>query len=353
MKRTLGWIAAIALLGAVGAGGFYGINRLVEEQEEAEPVEKPALITTPLTRGDLIDVEVLEGNLRYRNPSIVYVATGGVVTWLPEEGASIGRGEPLLELNGAPVFLFYGDRPAWRPLLDGVDDGPDVEQLERNLAALGFDPNDEMAIDQEFTAETANIVEEWQADVGLEDNGTIDLGRIVFESGSVRVGRLLTQVGATVGPGTPVFETSSTTREIAVLLEIDQQDLVGEGDAVVIVLPDDTETPGTVESISNVAVTDPLTGRQTLEMTIAFDRPAEAAAFEQAVVDVEVVSEQVLDVLLVPVEAVLALAEGGYAVEVVEGDTNGLVAVELGKFADGLVAITGDVREGDLVAVPR
>jgi hypothetical protein len=29
------------------------------------------------------------------------------------------------------------------------------------------------------------------------------------------------------------------------------------------------------------------------------------------------------------------------------------VAVELGKFADGLVAISGEVTEGDLVAVPR
>jgi hypothetical protein len=60
-----------------------------------------------------------------------------------------------------------------------------------------------------------------------------------------------------------------------------------------------------------------------------------------------------LDALLAPVEAVLALAEGGYAVEVVEGDDTRLVAVDLGKFADGLVAIVGEVQEGDLVAVPR
>jgi hypothetical protein len=136
-------------------------------------------------------------------------------------------------------------------------------------------------------------------------------------------------------------------------LDLNRQDLVSEGGAAIIVLPDDTETPGTITSISNVAVVDPQTGRQTIEMTIAFDNSEAGATFEQAAVDIEVVSEEVLDALLAPVEAVLALAEGGYAVEVVEGDTTRLVAVELGKFADGLVAISGEVTEGDLVAVPR
>jgi membrane fusion protein, multidrug efflux system len=163
----------------------------------------------------------------------------------------------------------------------------------------------------------------------------------------------LTETGATTGPGAPVFEVSGTEREIVVQLAIDQRELVVRGDTATIVLPDDLETPGTITSISNVALADPQTGRQTVEMTVAFDDPGDAAAFEQAAVNVEVVSEQVLDALLAPVEAVLALAEGGYAIEVVEGDASRLVAVQLGKFADGLVEITGEVQEGDLVAIPR
>ena len=60
-----------------------------------------------------------------------------------------------------------------------------------------------------------------------------------------------------------------------------------------------------------------------------------------------------------PVETVLALAEGGYAVEVVTGEssdgaaTTRLAAVEPGLFADGFVSITADgVAEGDVVVVP-
>ena len=48
------------------------------------------------------------------------------------------------------------------------------------------------------------------------------------------------------------------------------------------------------------------------------------------------------NVLTVPVAALLALAEGGYGVEVVDGDASRLVAVETGLFADGRVEVTGD-----------
>ena len=353
MKRALGWVGVIVLLGAVGAGGFYGINQLVEQQEEEQPVEKPELVTRAVARGDLVETESFEGRLRYRDPSVLYTVAGGIVTQLPEGGTVVTQGEALFELNGAPVVMFFGERPAWRPLLDGADDGPDVQQLEQNLADLGWDPDDELTIDNEFTEVTARIVEDWQADLGVPESGIVELGRIVFTTGPIRVGRWLTEVGATTGPGSPIFEVSGTEREIVVQLEIDQRELVAEGASAVIILPDDVETPGTITSISNVAIADPQTGRQTVEMTIAFDNPAAAAGFEQAAVDVEVVSEQVLNALLVPVEAVLALAEGGYAVEVVGADSSRLVAVELGKFAAGRVEITGDVQEGDLVAIPR
>ncbi len=353
MKRILGWVGVIVLLGAVGAGGFYGINQLVEQQDDEQPTEKPELITRAIERGDLVETESLTGRLRYRDPAVVYAAAGGVITLLPGEGTSVARGETLFELNGAPVVLLYGDRPAWRTLADGTADGSDVRQLEENLSELGLDQDGDLTIDDDYTEVTARIVEDWQAELGLAETGIVELGRVVFSTGPLRIGRWLTETGSTIGPGAPILEVSGTEREIVVQLAIDQRELVVQGDTATIVLPDDTETPGTITSISNVAVADPQTGRQTVEMTVAFDNPSDASAFEQAAVDVEVVSEQVLNALLAPVEAVLALAEGGYAVEVVEGASSRLVAVQLGKFADGKVEIKGDVQQGDLVAIPR
>jgi hypothetical protein len=55
--------------------------------------------------------------------------------------------------------------------------------------------------------------------------------------------------------------------------------------------------------------------------------------------------------LVVPVTALLALSEGGYAVELENGT---LVGVEIGLIQDTRVQIlptTGDLSEGDLVVI--
>ena len=69
--------------------------------------------------------------------------------------------------------------------------------------------------------------------------------------------------------------------------------------------------------------------------------------------------------LYVPVNVLLALAEGGYALEVYEGLAEGstfegesgvdttYVAVEIGVFTDGFVEVIGNIQEGQLVVVPR
>lgn len=72
-----------------------------------------------------------------------------------------------------------------------------------------------------------------------------------------------------------------------------------------------------------------------------------------ASVDVELVSESRNDVLSVPVMALLALAEGGFAIEVVTGRTTALVPVETGLFGSGRVGISGHgLAEGIRVGVP-
>ena len=71
------------------------------------------------------------------------------------------------------------------------------------------------------------------------------------------------------------------------------------------------------------------------------------------------------NVLYVPVNALLALAEGGYALEVYDGELdNGTfegesgvdtsyIAVEIGVFTEGFVEVKGNISEGQLVVVPR
>jgi multidrug efflux pump subunit AcrA (membrane-fusion protein) len=73
-------------------------------------------------------------------------------------------------------------------------------------------------------------------------------------------------------------------------------------------------------------------------------------------VQVGITTARVPGALVVPVNALLAQAAGGYAVEVVgAGTSNHLVPVSLGLFddADGLVQVTGSgLTAGQEVVVP-
>ena len=84
------------------------------------------------------------------------------------------------------------------------------------------------------------------------------------------------------------------------------------------------------------------------EVTVRLEAGKGVDAFDQAPVLVRVETEAERDALAVPVGALLALAGGGYALEL--ADTHRLVPVEVGAFADGYVQVTGDgIDEGTRV----
>ena len=59
-----------------------------------------------------------------------------------------------------------------------------------------------------------------------------------------------------------------------------------------------------------------------------------------------------MDVLAVPVSALLALSEGGYAVEIDDGaGGTALVGVEAGMYADGWVEVTSAQLEAGMRVV--
>jgi hypothetical protein len=120
-----------------------------------------------------------------------------------------------------------------------------------------------------------------------------------------------------------------------------------------VTLPDGvTTTPGVVTSVSSVATSAP-SGQSasqgpggpaagaTVQMTITLTHPGAAGGLDQAPVNVNIVTAQARGVLAVPINALVALAGGGYAVEVVRGQARNLVAVQTGLFANTLVQVSG------------
>jgi peptidoglycan hydrolase-like protein with peptidoglycan-binding domain len=154
--------------------------------------------TATLERRTLMERSSVDGTLGYGGSLEIYDRLAGTFTWLPTVGAVIGRGGTLFRLNNLPVVLMYGAVPAYRALKLAVPDGPDVGQLNVNLADLGFDPYGAIA-DDHFSEATAAAVRRWQKAQGLPQTGEVELGRIIFEPSARRV----TVVHVTVGEDPP------------------------------------------------------------------------------------------------------------------------------------------------------
>lgn len=357
-RRRRATIAAAGGALAVLAAGVIAWRAGDDDGPTAGADDAPATTTAEVTVRDLEERTEVDGTLGYGDTSQLSLATQGTVTWLPPEGTVIDRGQPVAQVDDRPVPLLFGDRPLWRELGPGVEDGPDVELVEANLVALGVVTADELTVDQEWTAATTDALQEWQDALGLEDSGRLAPGDVAVQPAAVRVAAHVAELGGQAGG--PVLEVAGTTRQVTVDLEATRQGMVAVGQAVEVELPDGTVVTGTVASVGTVAETpegaadDPTADQTpTVEVTVSLDDPAAAGALDEAPVTVSVVTTAAQGVTAVPVDALLALAEGGYAVErSVAGGGTELVAVEIGAFADGWVQVTGDIAEGDDVVVP-
>ena len=311
--------------------------------------DRPAT-TAEITKQTLVDRETHDGTLGHGDTSTLAAKAGGTITWLPASGATIGRGRALYRLDNQPVVLLYGTLPAYRTLAPGVE-GSDVLQFERNLWALGYRG---FTVDDEYTSATADAVEDWQDDLGLSETGTVVPGRIVYASAAVRVDSLTAENGAAVQPGTELLKYAGTRLVATVVLEMDSQRLARTGAAVQVEFPDGKKVNGKITKVATTVQAGQGDQPDTtvLDVTIGFTG-AVPRGFDQASVTAYLIASQRPDVLTVPVAALLALAEGGYGVQVVEGGASRIVPVETGLFADGQVEITGSgLRAGLTVGMP-
>lgn len=341
-------VAAGVLVVALGGGaGWYALRGGTAPARAAGAAK---VATAAITRGDVVDTESVDGTLMYGDQRTIAASASGVVTWAPGEGATIARGHTLLRVDDRPVTLMYGSMPLYRALRDGVSDGRDVRQLETNLAALGY--GSDLTVDDEFTAATAAAVKEWQDDRGLPETGGVDASQVVFASGAVRVTDVPAAKGDRVRAQSPALTVTATTQVVRVKLDADKQDLVKKGDKVSVELPDGHRVKGRISSVGKVATAGHGDEGATVNVDVRISG-AGAGRLDQAPVSVEATSDRAKDVLSVPVEALLALREGGYGVEVVSGKTHRIVAVRTGTYGGGRVEISGDgLRAGMRVEVP-
>lgn len=345
-RKALIVLAIMALVAGTGAAASALARDDTDTQAEtAQPT------TAPVTLQDLSETASVSATLTYADSGTMRAGRSGTLTWLPAQTSVVERGGTIARIDNIPVTLLYGTLPMWRELSYGVDDGPDVRQLEENLVALGVTPSD-FTVDEHFSTATREAVEDLQERLGLEETGVVTEAEFALAPGAVRVGAYEAATGDTVAGEAPLYKSSSTSPLVTTDLTASQARNVAVGAAATVMLPDGTVVDATIASVG--ATTTNSDGAAVVPITVTLNDPSQAGQVSGAPVNVEIVTAVTSGALTVPVTALVALAEGGYAVEVVEEPgSSSLVAVTPGAYAGGRVAVTGEgLTEGMRVVVP-
>ncbi|MGC5291278.1 efflux RND transporter periplasmic adaptor subunit [Micromonospora sp. DT231] len=353
-RRTALVVATVTLVVAVGVG----VLALRHEPRGDAATAAPTLTTTTVTRADLSDSRSLGGALGFGPERLVKGAGEGVVTRLPKVGDTVARGKPLYWVNDRPVPVLFGGTPLFRTLDKPGLVGSDVRIVGDNLKALGFHTGAQPSRGKDGTKIGAGqalltesliaSIKKWQQSVGLEPTGTIGVGQVAVLTGPVRVSAVQAL------PGDPVagalLSVTEKVKLVTVPVGATEVGAIAVGATVSVALPDGSEIPAKVASVSHTVRgggSDDGTGQNsppTVDVLVAPVRAADVAKLDAAAVQVRFTTTVHKNVLTVPVGALVALREGGHALQLPDGR---LVAVETGMFARGLVEITGaGVTEG-------
>jgi hypothetical protein len=323
--------------------------------------------------GAEINVTVDQGTLATSQQTAL--TPGATFTGLPAAGQVVRQGQALYALDGHGVPLLYGRVPQWRAFRAGMAAGPDVAGLNVALTALGFVRGTSPGT--RFTDATAVGIRRLQGSLGLDQTGALLVGEVVFEPSALRIASVNVYPGSPAQPGTTVLSATSTTPVVTALVPLNYVGSVNPGAPVTVDLPNGrtgvpcvvrdvgtTVSPGSSSAqgggggnpagATNGGAGGPGgSGATTVPATVTFSDPTVAQGLDQAAVLVHVTTQTARGVLAVPVDALLALQDGGEGVEVVAGGVHRIVAVQTGLFGGTQVAITGPgITEGAQVEVP-
>ncbi|MFE9191928.1 efflux RND transporter periplasmic adaptor subunit [Micromonospora sp. NPDC007208] len=351
-----GIAAAAGVVWFAGAGG-------TPPPANGEPV---GVETIALVKQDISTSQSLTGRLGYGAAQMLKGGKEGTVTWLPMPGMSIKRGQQLYRVDDRPVSLFYGGIPLYRPLKNPDMVGRDVRVVADNLKTLGYDVGDqprpgtrlsksprspspksspEVTVQKGegvLTTALRAAVKRWQKDLHVPETGTIEPGDVVVLVGAVRIDSVAVLPGENASA--PLMSVTQTTKAISLEMEVGDASSVEQGDPATVHLPDESTVSGKVTAIGTAVKPAEENGGSSnavpkVTVTVAVDKPDTIAKIDAAEVQVDFAAETHKGVLVAPVGALLALNEGGYAVQLEGG---ALVAVDTGIFAKGLVEIKGN-----------
>ncbi|MCP5028518.1 MAG: hypothetical protein GY929_19755 [Actinomycetia bacterium] len=327
---------AVVVVGALAAA-TWGVVVLTSDDETTEVT---TIVFEDVGRADLRDIVVLRGSMTRQDRFTLFSAGSARVTAIEiEVDDTVATGDVLLYLDGRPSLAVAEAPPYWRVLDRRATDGPDIEQLETFLVAAGFDPGD---VDEDFTSNTEDALEDWQAENGFTPDGLFRPTDLLPAAWPARVGTVVVEVGGFVGPAQPLF--TFVEDEVGALVSIAPADRtrLTEGLPAVVEIPaTGAEGQGVVARLGEAAQVDQ-SGAERYQGEIDIGRDLVAA--DGTAVRVEVILAEVGDALVVPVASVSLDGSGGEEVRILAEDgtitrvpvTTGLTEGALVEIVEGL-----------------
>jgi hypothetical protein len=351
-------VAVVLVLTVLVVGGVAVALAARGNSRHASASAAPPVQTAKVARTDLSDSQTLDGTLGFGPEQTVKGTGSGTVTQLPAVGATATRGKALYWVDDRPVPVFFGGTPLFRPLDKAGIRGSDVKLVLDNLKALGYRTGVQpppptggaktgAPPQATLTPDLVAALKKWQAEAGLDPTGTLGPGQVAVLPGEMRVSAVKAHPGDEAT--SELLALTSTTKLITVPVEATQLATIATGLAVTVTLPSAKEIAAQVTSISQTVQSGApgapgQSGPPKVDVIVSPSNAADVANLDAAPVQVRYATTTHKGILAVPVGALVALREGGYALQRRDGT---LIAVETGMFAKGLVEVSGTgVSEG-------
>ncbi len=347
MTRVLRVVAVLAaVVGLVGVGWWAGREAFVTPEDplaEAAPVEytiEVGSVGRSLSFAAVAEWPVVD---LARN-----AAVGTVTSVEVEPGGTVSSGDVVYSVDLRPVVIAEGAVPSFRDLSYKVE-GPDVAQLQELLSLGGFFDG---AVNGVFGRSTRAAVKAWQDALGVDDDGVVRRGDVMFVDGLPARVVLdpVVEVGASLAGGEVTVRRVTGDPVFTIPLALEQRDLVP--------LSADVEVSyagGVWEGVIAEAVEDDLRGQLNLVLTAA-DGGSLCGAQCADVVPLGGRSDYPVNVVVVPevsgptvpVAAIETAPDGSTFVRTPDGGEVGVVVLAA---SNGLAVVDG-VEAGDVVVLP-
>lgn len=277
------------------------------------------------------------------------LAAGTVTSVNIDPGQEVGVGTVLYTVNLRPVVVAPGAVPAFRSLSVGSQ-GQDVAQLQSMLSTLGFYSG---PADGEMGYGTSAAVSSWQRSMGVEPDGEVQAGDIIFVPDlptRVTLDAKVVFRGAALGGGERILQGLPAAPIFSIAVTESQAALMPAGTKVEIASPEGASWAAVVaeqkpqEADSSVLVS--LSGEDGT--AICGTECAEVPVGDKSLLRSEVLTVESVSGLVVPSAALLSSANGSLFVTDEEGKRRDVKVV---TSARGMSVIEG-VAAGTKVRLP-